>query len=132
MKTHIRAILEKREQDGDHYKTVSHPTVFHDILDSNLPAKEKTVERLWQDAQVIMIAGTETTAWALSVISYYLLTDPDIRRKLREELIAAMPDPEVQVPVKTLEQLPYLVRIFRSLTPVYVEKPLIHWFAKLS
>jgi cytochrome P450 len=121
MKSHVRNILVNREQDVDHLKTVAHPTVFHDILDSNLPADEKTVERLWQDAQVIMAAGTETTAWTLSVITYYLLTNPDIRGKLREELIATIPDSSMQATIKQLEQLPYLVRIFSDHVESFIQ-----------
>jgi cytochrome P450 len=114
MKAQIRGIMKKHEQEGGHYKSLSHPTVFHDILDSDLPAQEKTAERLWQEAQVLCIAGTGTTAWTLSVIMFYLLADPKVLQKLRDELEKAVPDPAAPTATKELEKLPYLVCSFRQ------------------
>lgn len=84
-------------------------TVFDSILDSDLPEHEKETERLWQEAQVICIAGTETTAWALSVITFYLLSNPEVLRTLRDELESAMPEPSETFEIRDLEKLPYLV-----------------------
>jgi cytochrome P450 len=114
MKAQIRGLMKKREQEGGHYKSLSHPTVFHDVLDSDLPALEKTAERLWQEAQVLCIAGTGTTAWTLSVIMFYLLADPKVLQRLRDELEKAVPDPAAPMTTKELEKLPYLVCSFRQ------------------
>jgi cytochrome P450 len=57
---------------------------------------------------VTVIAGTLTTAWALSVTTYHLLTLPSCLRKLKTELEAAIPDPSVTMPLAALEQLLYL------------------------
>ncbi|KAL3420072.1 cytochrome P450 [Phlyctema vagabunda] len=103
-----KQIAEIQSSSFDGHKQVSHGTIFHEILNSKLPDSEKTPTRLWQDGQVTVIAGTLTTAWALSVITYHLLTVPDVLRKLKDELAAAIPDPTRSTPVATLEQLPYL------------------------
>jgi cytochrome P450 len=87
----------------------SNATVFDSILDSDLPDEEKETERLWQEAQVICIAGTETTAWALSVLTFYLLSNPEVMAKLRTELDSAIPDISARVASRDLEKLPYLV-----------------------
>lgn len=87
---------------------VSYDTIFHEILNSKLPPEEKTSTRLWQDGQVTVIAGTLTTAWALSVITYHLLTIPAVLQKLKVELATAIPDPSSPLPLSALEQLPYL------------------------
>lgn len=50
-----------------HQKGMDDKTVFDEILDSNLPEIEKRPERLLEESQNIAIAGTETTAWTLSV-----------------------------------------------------------------
>lgn len=97
-----RAKVEKSQ-------TSMNATVFDSILDSDLPEHEKETERLWQEAQVICIAGTETTAWALSVITFYLLSNPEVLRTLRDELESAIHDASVTVEIKDLEKLPYLV-----------------------
>lgn len=85
-------------------------TVFDNILDSKLPEHELATERLWKEAQVIVIAGTETTAWTLSVITYYLLENPATMQRLRKVLEEAIPDLAVHVGIRELEQIPFLVR----------------------
>ena len=94
--------------DTSSAKDRSHPTIFQEILQSNLPPKEKTTARLAQDGQVTVVAGTLTTAWVLTVSVVHLLLDPAILRKLRTELKSAIPNAADRPPVQTLEQLPYL------------------------
>lgn len=38
-------------------------TIFHELIDGDLPDEEKRLERMWQEGQIIVGAGTETTAW---------------------------------------------------------------------
>jgi cytochrome P450 len=114
MRTQIDDIKDKRAKGGESKSpsvtdTSTNATVFDSILDSDLPRHEKETERLWQEAQVICIAGTETTAWALSVITFYLLSDPAVMRSLREELESAIPHPSDRLEIKELEKLQYLV-----------------------
>lgn len=74
----------------------------------DLPEQEKRLERLWQEGQIVIGAGTETTAWALSVMIFYVLNDSQVLRELRDELEAAIPDVDERVSWNRLEQLPYL------------------------
>ena len=78
------------------------------MLQSDLPPQEKTVTRLLQGAQVIIGAPILTTGWALTVASFYIINTPEIFRKLRAELVPAMPEPTTSVDWQKLEQLPYL------------------------
>jgi len=48
------------------------------------------------------------------VITYHLLANPSILRKLKTELLAAMPDPYVSTELAALEQLPYLTAVIRE------------------
>lgn len=90
------------------YKESPYQTIFHAILDSELPDNEKTPSRLWQDGQGVVIAGTLTTASALSYTLFYLLTQPDTLRRLKSELKSAIPDPD-RLPLEAaLENLPFL------------------------
>ena len=66
-------------------------TVFHALLESDLPPEEKSSWRLWQEGQTIIGAGSETTANTLSVIHFHLLDNPDALSKLRAELQEALP-----------------------------------------
>jgi cytochrome P450 len=85
------------------------PTIFHDILTSSLPAREKTLDRLWQEGQTFVAAGTETTAWALTVITFYLLQDPAALSRLQKELVAAKANSSTE-----LEKLPYLSAVIQE------------------
>jgi cytochrome P450 len=90
-------------------------TIFRDLLNSNLPPEEKSIERLWQDGQVFNIAGSETTSWALANATYYLLRNPEMLRRLQEEIKTVMPDGTIdEVSASELEALPYLVCIIRT------------------
>ncbi|KAI0889003.1 cytochrome P450 [Annulohypoxylon maeteangense] len=102
--------------ENDEWRGKDHPTIFHAILDSKLPPHEKTVDRLSDDAQVIVMAGTLTTASALELITFWLLSQPKTLQKLKEELRTAMPtaDDVGKVPLATLESLPYLTAVIKE------------------
>jgi cytochrome P450 len=72
------------------------------------------VARLSDEAQVLMMAGTLTTAWVLEVSTFYLIRQPAILRKLKAELRAAIPDPDADVPLANLEPLPYLNAVIKE------------------
>lgn len=92
------------------FLNVKHKTIFHDILDNQaLPQSDKTVDRLWQEAQLLLAAGTVTTATAISSAFVYLLLDHERLAVLLEELEFAMPDINTPITAADLEQLPYLV-----------------------
>lgn len=84
-------------------------TIVHEIMKSKLPASEKTFGRIFEDVSTISGAGFETTASALRLILFHVYTNPDILRRLREEIASAEGADKGQTPrLKTLEQLPYL------------------------
>jgi cytochrome P450 len=90
------------------------PTVFGSLLSSNLEAHEKQPQRLADEAVAVVGAGTETTSWALAVITYHLLTKPELLVKLRAELSTVIDDP-LQLPAwTTLEKLPYLGAVLQE------------------
>ncbi|OCK81439.1 cytochrome P450 monooxygenase [Lepidopterella palustris CBS 459.81] len=99
---------------GKQQNDLSHPTIFHSILNSKLPPEEKSVDRLSDDAQVLMMAGTLTTAWALEVIMFWLITLPETLKKLKDELKTVMPSKDTEVPLPTLEALPYLNAVMKE------------------
>jgi cytochrome P450 len=102
------------QSNKDRYETLSHKTVLHEILQSNLPESEKTVERLWQEAQIFTFAGTETVAWTISVMTFYLLSIPAVLKKLKLELNKAIPDPGKMPEWKVLERVPYLSAVIQE------------------
>jgi cytochrome P450 len=85
-----------------------YPTIFHELLESNLPPEEKSLIRLDDEALGTIGAGATTIAWALVTASFHLLKNPSILKKLQTELKAAIPDPTIEPDLPQLEKLPYL------------------------
>lgn len=105
MEAQARAVIEAKY---DSYTKSTHSTVFRDLLDSGLPPSDLTVQRLGEEAQSLVAAGQVTTAHFLKRISFYILANPSILRKVKEELRSVMPSDGSLPPVSQLEQLPYL------------------------
>ena len=89
-------------------KQSANTTIFEELLNSDLPPHEKTMQRLADEGQTVVGAGQVTTAHYLKMTSFHLIANPDILAKLKAELADAMPDPNVLAPQSKLEQLPYL------------------------
>lgn len=94
-------------------------TLFHHLIAPHTGRegiRSKAV--LWQEANNMVAAGSETTASILTIATFYILNDPTICVRLVQELVEAWPDVEMQVSLATLEKLPYLVRarviVFRT------------------
>ncbi|OCT53733.1 Trichodiene oxygenase [Cladophialophora carrionii] len=109
---HVSEIYAHRGDPDSKYN--SQTTIFHAIMQGDLPEKEKSPDRLWQDGQVVVIAGTLTTAAALSEITYQLLQQPSELRRLKKELAGAIPDPTAALDTVKLEQLPYLSAVIKE------------------
>jgi len=118
MHTQADAAIRASQSDLTGQKTASSdgtPTkstnVFESILaNKGLSAEEKGKNRIAQEGFVVLVAGGETTARVLTTATYHLLANRETALlRLKEELASIMPDPDTQVDVKTLEQLPWLV-----------------------
>lgn len=83
-------------------------SLLHGIMSSDLPASDKTVERLWQEALTITGAGTETTGNTLDVITFHVLSNHDILHRLKQELAQAYPTSNDFTSYETVRKLPYL------------------------
>lgn len=106
------AIQVKAIKEGKNDK--SGTTLFHHLMESDaITDNEKGEDRLVQEAQVVVSAGTETTAWAMSV-TFHLLSNPEILRKLRAGLECAITDPRELPSLASLEQLPYLTACIKE------------------
>ncbi|CZR53570.1 related to cytochrome P450 [Phialocephala subalpina] len=86
----------------------AHRTIFHEILQSSLPAWDKTQQRLADEAQTVVGAGVETTSFALSVGVFHITNTPHIYARLHQELVTAFPDKATIPSLQELERLPYL------------------------
>jgi cytochrome P450 len=103
-----RQVQELRKGVYEDHKHAKHITIFQELLNSDLPEEEKSNARLGDEAQLIIAAGLITTSWTLSVASFHIINNPNIYRKLREELRAAGVSSTSTLDWHKLEQLPYL------------------------
>jgi cytochrome P450 len=78
------------------------------MLNSSLPPAEKRLERLVDESEGVVAAGSITTAHVLRTTSFHLLANPGILHKLKTELTSAIPNSGTLIPLQQLEQLPYL------------------------
>ena len=110
------AIAERMlsETDGKKYEEKMHPTIFYEIIHSDLPPPEKTPKRLEGEAAAILGAGAVTTAWTLTVAMYHLAVQPKKMERLRAEIRSIMSDPHQPANLQQLEQLPYLTAVIKE------------------
>ncbi|ETI26947.1 hypothetical protein G647_10046 [Cladophialophora carrionii CBS 160.54] len=97
--------VEKRRKD----------TIFAQILSSDLPDEELSDERLIDEGVLIATAGSETTAWAITITTYHVMRNPDVLARLRAELRTVdIPQGDAVAPWTALERLPYLTAVIKE------------------
>lgn len=106
--TMARIQTDKRRKD----------TIFAQILSSDLlSGQEFSDQRLIDEGVLIATAGSETTAWAITIATYHVMRNPQVLKKLREELrtISAEIPTGCTVPSwSALEKLPYLTAVVKE------------------
>jgi cytochrome P450 len=96
---------EKRRKD----------TIFAQILSSDLPEEELSDERLIDEGVLIATAGSETTAWAITITTYHIMKNPEVLAKMRKELgTVEIPQGDPVAPWTSLEKLPYLTAVIKE------------------
>lgn len=85
--------------------------MLHAIIYSELPAAEKSFDRVFEEVMTVTGAAFETTASALRLILYHVYTSEEILRRLREEIAPLSTGFADPAPLKQLEQLPYLTAV---------------------
>jgi len=91
-------------------KQVEGRTIFHALRDCDLPPEEKTLQRLCDEGEILVGAGSETTAQTLARMFFYLAGDGKrLLGRLRRELDEAAPDAARIPSWGELQRLPYLV-----------------------
>ncbi|KAL9035980.1 MAG: hypothetical protein Q9180_004564 [Flavoplaca navasiana] len=113
---HIAAAKEaKTKSEVSGQTSTNHTSLFRHIFSSEIPPSELSVERLTKEAEVLLGAGTVSTGRTLDFISYYVLADHNIRRRLEEELIEVMANyPRVPPKLVELEKLDYLKALIKE------------------
>ena len=84
-------------------------TIFDGILGSSLPPQELSIERLKDEAVSIIGAGIASAEWTCTLACFHIINDAQVQRRLKDELLTAIPDPQQLPSLKVLESLPYLM-----------------------
>jgi cytochrome P450 len=101
--------IKKQIQEKDLDANERHQSLFHYFLTSDIPESEKSTARLQAESLLFLIAGTFSSAHTLSNIVYYVLANPAIEKRLREDLKEVMARYPDQNPAwADLEKVPYL------------------------
>lgn len=92
-----------------------HPTMFHKLITSDLPAEEKDDKALLESSALFLFAGFETTGFTLTLASYHLLQNTSILHRLKAEITSTWPDKDGKIPpLSELEKLPLLVAVVKE------------------
>lgn len=89
--------------------------MFRHIVNGDMPESERSDDRLAKEAQVLLGGGTASTARTLGFISYYILANPQVHSRLREELKVPLENwPETVPSWADLEKLPFLQALIKE------------------
>jgi cytochrome P450 len=89
-------------------------TIFHALRDNELAPSERDIQRLADEGEILVAAGSETTAKTLSITAFHIISNPPVLTRLREELMTVMPYGTSNPTWTALEQLPYLVSLGKT------------------
>jgi cytochrome P450 len=116
--THITQLVHERKNSpkSPNKDVGGKATIFrHLVNDDSLEESEWSVDRLTKEAQILMGAGSVSPARTLHFVSFYLLANEDMRKRLEDELAEVMADwPETIPTWAQLEKLPYLQAVIKE------------------
>lgn len=83
------------------------PSIFQELLNSDVPAEEKSITRLTDEGITLLGAGTHTTSHVLSATVYHILANPNILQTIQKGLQEVMSqDSSAKALLNRLEHLP--------------------------
>lgn len=126
----LQKLLEDEKEPPAANSDGDHATIFHSLLNGGLPAEEKRIPRLADEAMSLVAAGANTTAHTLRYVTFKVLSNVDILGTLKEELAEAIAEPGVMPTLQTLEQLPYLSAVIQE--GIRLAQPVPHRLQRVS
>ena len=101
----VSRIQQELKEGG---KPKGQKTIFYDILTSDgIRPEIKTIDHLVNEARVLVIAGTVSATHVLTVLTFHVVNNPNILKRLQEELATLTKEEHSW---RHLERLPFLVR----------------------
>ncbi|KAK7902476.1 hypothetical protein LTR67_002121 [Exophiala xenobiotica] len=115
----FQADLARQAAEVVHSEKRSDDSVLAGIVNSDaIPESDKTVDRITQEARTLVGAGSETTGISLETITFHVLSNPDVLRRLKKELSnTADGSKRSRSPLTTysvVQRLPYLTAVINE------------------
>lgn len=90
---------------------VPHKVIYHQLLDKEAYKSGKIPSRghLYEEAQTLVFAGTDTTGNTLMVGTFYMLENESLVKRLKNELREHWPNLDKTPRYEDLQKLPFLV-----------------------
>jgi len=99
------------QQVGDHHGW----TMFGSMVSSAAKSsRELHKNHLIEEGIVMFVAGTDTTAANLAITVHHLLQQPELYRRLQDEVLTVMPAPDSRPTAEELDSLPFLSACIRE------------------
>jgi len=118
MQQMIRAQIRDLTSHPENLQHLPHNmTIYHQLLDkeayrTNTAPCEGS---LYEEAQALMYAGSDTTGNTLMVGTFHLLKQPETYRKFKKEILSVWPKLDAAPPsLRELERLPYLNAVIKE------------------
>lgn len=86
-------------------------TMAYSIVNSGLPASEKSFDRIFEEIATVTGASFETAASTIRLIVFHVFTNKEILERLRAEITEANSKSPEPIQLQTLEHLPYLTAV---------------------
>ncbi|EAS30658.3 uncharacterized protein CIMG_06137 [Coccidioides immitis RS] len=113
----LKGQIKEMTEDPSTLEKLPHSrTVFHELLRPEA-YKSRTVpcaDSLYEEAQALMFGGADTTGTTLMHGTFYILKQPEVYRRLKEEIHAVWPNLNTLPDLTDLEKLPYLTAALKE------------------
>ena len=80
------------------------------------------MQKLEANANILVVAGSETTATAMSGMTFYLLKNPEVHQKLKDEIRGAF-NSDAEIDFHAVTTLPYLQACINETLRAYPPTP---------
>ncbi|RFU78446.1 cytochrome p450 [Trichoderma arundinaceum] len=121
--------VQQKEKSGRSDEQTGKKDFLTIMIEANLAEKKGVSEKFLVDTIIQCVsAGHETTAGALTWTTYALTQNPEIQKRLREEILSAQ-QKQPELDAATIDSLPYLNNVVSESLRVYSPTLLAPWEA---
>ena len=108
-----QAMLSKRIAKG-----TTRPDFVTPILENNSSKGGLTQAEMEANASLFIIAGSDSIATSLTGLAWYLLQEPELMQKVRDEVDGAFHE-DGEITIQGVDGLPYLCAVVQELFRIY-------------